>query len=80
MSAARVGSGRSFRTAISIFRRNPRRATAVPSPEQEGARMTEELDKTEARQGDRRRTNQTVVLIGTPLAFIALGILFLIWA
>jgi hypothetical protein len=42
--------------------------------------MTEELDKTEARQGDRRRTTQTVLLIGTPLAFIALGILFLIWA
>ena len=42
--------------------------------------MTENLTKTEARQGDRRRTNKTVVLIGTPLAFILMGILFLIWA
>jgi len=42
--------------------------------------MPEEFDKTEARQGDRRRTTQTAVLIGTPLAFIALGILYLIWA
>lgn len=42
--------------------------------------MTEELTKTEARQGDRRRMNKTVVLVGTPLAFILLGILFMIWA
>jgi len=41
--------------------------------------MTEELTKTEARQGDRRRMNKTVVLVGTPLAFIALGLLALIW-
>ena len=42
--------------------------------------MTEELTKTEARQGDRRRMNKNFLLIGTPLAFILLGILFLIWA
>lgn len=42
--------------------------------------MTEELNKVEARQGDRRRMNKTVVLVGTPLAFILLGVLFLIWA
>jgi hypothetical protein len=41
--------------------------------------MTEELNKTEARQGDRRRMNRNVVLIGTPLAFIILGLLALIW-
>jgi hypothetical protein len=41
--------------------------------------MTEELNKTEARQGDRRRMNRNVVLIGTPLAFILLGLLALIW-
>lgn len=37
--------------------------------------MTEELTKIEARQGDRRRMNKTVVLIGTPLAIIALGLI-----
>lgn len=42
--------------------------------------MTEELSKTEARQGDRRRMNKTVVLVGTPLAIVALGILFLIFS
>lgn len=36
--------------------------------------MTEELNKTEARQGDRRRMNKTVVLVGTPLAIILLAI------
>jgi hypothetical protein len=41
--------------------------------------MTEQLRKTEARQGDRRRMNKTVLLVGTPLAFIVLGIIFLIW-
>jgi hypothetical protein len=41
--------------------------------------MTERLRKTEARQGDRRRMNKTVLLVGTPLAFIVLGIIFLIW-
>jgi hypothetical protein len=42
--------------------------------------MTEEVTKTEARQGDRRRMNRTVVLVGTPLAFILLGLLVLYWA
>lgn len=42
--------------------------------------MAEDLTKTEARQGDRRRMNRTAVFIGTPLAFILLGIIFLIWA
>ena len=41
--------------------------------------MTEQLTKTEARQGDRRRMNRTVLLVGTPLAFIVLGLLALIW-
>ena len=41
--------------------------------------MAEELSKTEARQGDRRRTNMTA-LVGVPLAVIVLGILVLIWA
>lgn len=41
--------------------------------------MTEELNKTEARQGDRRRMNKTVVLVGTPLAFLLLGLIFMIW-
>lgn len=41
--------------------------------------MTEELTKTEARQGDRRRMNRTALMIGTPLAFILLGALFLLW-
>ena len=42
--------------------------------------MTEELSKTEARGGDRRRMNKNVLLIGTPLAFILLGLIFLLWA
>lgn len=42
--------------------------------------MTEELNKTEARQGDRRRMNKSAVLIGVPLAIVALGIILLIWA
>ena len=41
--------------------------------------MTEELNKVEARQGDRRRMNKTVLLIGTPLAFILLGLIFMWW-
>ena len=36
--------------------------------------MTEELNKTEARQGDRRRTNLTVVLVALPVAFILMGV------
>ena len=41
--------------------------------------MTDQLPKTEARQGDRRRMNKTVLLVGTPLAFVVLGIIFLVW-
>ena len=37
--------------------------------------MTEELTKTEARQGDRRRMNKTVMLIGIPLALVLLGVI-----
>jgi hypothetical protein len=48
--------------------------------EAEQSGMTEEVTKTEARQGDRRRMNRTVVLVGTPLAFILLGLLVLYWA
>jgi hypothetical protein len=42
--------------------------------------MTEELTKTESRQGDRRRTNLTVLLVGVPLAVLLLGLLVAIWA
>ncbi len=35
--------------------------------------MTEELNKTEARQGDRRRMNLTVVIVALPLAFILMA-------
>lgn len=42
--------------------------------------MTEELDRTEARQGDRRRTTKTALLVGTALAVIALGVIAAIWA
>ena len=37
--------------------------------------MTEELTKTEARQGDRRRMNRPALMIGTPVAFVLLGLL-----
>jgi hypothetical protein len=37
--------------------------------------MPEELEKTEARQGDRRRTTRTALFVGTPLAFIVLLVL-----
>jgi len=43
-------------------------------------RMTEELTKTEARQGDRRRTNLTALFVGTALALVLLGLLVLLWA
>jgi hypothetical protein len=46
----------------------------------EGDVMTEELSKTEARQGDRRRTNYTALMVGTVLAFVLLGVLAAIWA
>ena len=41
--------------------------------------MTEELTKTESRQGDRRRTNLTVLFVGVPLAVILLGLLLVFW-
>ncbi len=42
--------------------------------------MTEEINRTEARQGDRRRTNVTALVLGTIGAVALLGILVLIWA
>jgi hypothetical protein len=42
--------------------------------------MTEELSKTEARQGDRRRTNMTVLVVGTALGIILLAIIYAAWA
>jgi hypothetical protein len=42
--------------------------------------MTEQLTKTEARQGDRRRTNLTALFVGTGIAIVVLGGLFLLWA
>jgi hypothetical protein len=42
--------------------------------------MTEELSKTEARQGDRRRTNMTALFIGTALAIVLMGLLWMLWA
>lgn len=42
--------------------------------------MTEELTKTEARQGDRRRTTRTVLFVGVPLAFVLLALLMAMWA
>ena len=41
--------------------------------------MTEELSKTEARQSDRRRMNVTVLVVGTILAVVLLGIVMAIW-
>jgi hypothetical protein len=42
--------------------------------------MREELTRTEARQGDRRRTNVTALTLGIAGAVILMGILLLIWA
>ena len=41
--------------------------------------MEEQLPKDEARQGEARRTNK-VALLGLPLAFIVLAILYFMWA
>jgi hypothetical protein len=41
--------------------------------------MTEELSKTEARQGDRRRTNITALFVGVLLAVVLMGVLVLYW-
>jgi hypothetical protein len=42
--------------------------------------MTTELDKVEARQGDRRHLNMRVLFWGTASAFILLGVLVAAWA
>jgi len=42
--------------------------------------MTDELTKTEARQGDRRRTNLTALFVGIALAVVVIGVLVLLWA
>jgi hypothetical protein len=42
--------------------------------------MTTELDKVEARQGDRRHLNMRVLFWGTAGAFILLGVLVAAWA
>jgi len=42
--------------------------------------MTTELDKVEARQGDRRHLNMRVLFWGTAAAFILLGVLTAVWA
>ena len=42
--------------------------------------MTEELTKTEARQGDKRKMNLHVLFIAVPAAFVLLGIIFALWA
>jgi hypothetical protein len=79
MPAYRLGSGAPFSCASVAWPGTAR--TALRSFAGTGRPdMTEELNKTEARQGDRRRTTQTVVLVGTPLAFVAMGIIYLIWA
>jgi len=42
--------------------------------------MTEELSKTEARQGDRRRTNFTALWVGVILAFVLMAGLWMYWS
>jgi hypothetical protein len=42
--------------------------------------MTEELTKTEARQGDRRRTNMTALILGIAAAVVLMGGVFFFWA
>lgn len=42
--------------------------------------MTTELNKVEARQGDRRKMNMVVLFWGVPAAFVLLAILFAVWA
>jgi hypothetical protein len=42
--------------------------------------MTTELNKVEARQGDRRHMNMRVLFWGTAAAFVLLGLLSAIWA
>jgi hypothetical protein len=42
--------------------------------------MTEELTKTEARQGDRRRMNMTALIAGTAAIVVIFAIIYAIWA
>jgi hypothetical protein len=42
--------------------------------------MTEELNKTEARQGDARRMNWVVLVVATPLAFVLMALIYFMWA
>jgi hypothetical protein len=42
--------------------------------------MTEELTKTEARQGDRRRMNMTVLIAGTAAIVVIFAVMYAIWA
>jgi hypothetical protein len=42
--------------------------------------MTTEVNKVEARQGDRRHMNMRVLFWGTAAAFVLLAIIFAIWA
>jgi hypothetical protein len=42
--------------------------------------MTEELTKTEARQGDRRRTNMVALVVGTVLVVICFAVIYFAWA
>lgn len=42
--------------------------------------MNTEVDKVDARQGDRRHMNMRVLFWGTGAAFVLLAILFALWA
>lgn len=42
--------------------------------------MNTEVDKVEARQGDRRHMNMRVLFWGTAGAFVLLALLFALWA
>jgi hypothetical protein len=42
--------------------------------------VTEELTKTEARQGDRRRTNVVALAGGTILVVICFAVIYFVWA
>ncbi len=42
--------------------------------------MAQELNETEARQGDRRRMNMWVLFIGIPLVVVLMIVAYLIWS
>jgi hypothetical protein len=42
--------------------------------------MTTELDKVDARQGDRRHMNMRVLFWGVPAAFVLLALIFAAWS